>query len=410
MVGAMPAIYLDHNATTPLAPEAAEAMGRAERELWANPASQHAAGRAARRTLEDARESIGRILGADLEGSQPDRVVFTSGGTEANNLALLGLAGDFGLWTSDFGLQPSLHAVISAIEHPSVLAVAAELERRGWRVARVPATRDGVIEAEAFAARLAAGTRLAALMLANNETGVVQPVAEVAALCAARGVPLHADAAQAAGKMPIDFRRLGAATLAIAAHKFHGPRGIGALVVRHGVRLMPQSFGGVQQDGLRPGTACVVLAVVMQAALVAWHRDAERRAAHLAHVRDHFEAVLRAALPNITVHGERAARLPHTSNISFPGIDRQALFLALDQAGLACSTGSACASGSSEPSPTLRAMGLPPELVASALRFSFGAGNAPDEADRAAQLVVQTCRRLQPALCRGESPPGRVVT
>jgi cysteine desulfurase len=381
-------LYLDHNATTPLLPEVAEAMRQCAEERLLNPASQHAFGRQARRRLEDARERIAELLGA----SAADRIVFTSGGTEANNLALFGRT-DAGRGTGAAN-SAELRLVISAVEHPSVSAAADELARRGWRVDRLGVNEDGVVRAEELAGLLRPQTRLVAVMLGQNETGVLQPVAELAAICARSRVPLHTDACQVVGKLPVDFRGLGVDTLSAAAHKFHGPLGIGALVVRHGVTLRPQLFGGVQQEGLRPGTEPVALAVGMCSALELWNTQREKRAARLRRLRDRFEAAIVAGWPSAEVIGRRSKRLPHTSNIAFVGLDRQALFMSLDQAGVACSTGSACASGSSEPSPALVAMGLPPAVWGAALRFSFGALTTEAEVDEAARRILRCCNDL----------------
>ncbi len=379
----MQSIYLDHNATTPLLPEVQAAMADCAFTAFANPESQHQPGRQARRLLEDARDAIATLLGADLSGPQPDRLIFTSGGTEANNLALFGLA-----------IGPRI--AISANEHPSVNRPAAELTRRGGRLDQLPVSADGVVSIESFETLLGEPEPLglASVMLANNETGVLQPVEQLAKLAAAAGVRLHTDAAQAVGKLPVDFRRLGVAALSCAAHKFHGPRGIGALLVRGDVKLNPQLWGGFQQQGLRPGTECVALAVGMQTALTIFARQQHERQARLARLRDRFEARLCAGWPDACINGRAAQRLPNTASVAFPGLDRQALVMALDLAGIACSTGSACASGSSEPSPTLRAMGLPEPLVQSSLRFSLGATTTEAEIDAAAELVIKTVRRL----------------
>jgi cysteine desulfurase len=232
-------------------------------------------------------------------------------------------------------------------------------------------------------------------MLGQNETGVLQPAAELAAVCAERQVPLHSDAAQVVGKLPVDFRALGVTTMSVAAHKFHGPLGIGALLVRHGTRLQPQLFGGFQQGGLRPGTENVALAVGMCRALESWHAERHERAARMLRLRDRFEQMIRAGWPDAVVIGAAAERLPHTSHIAFVGLNRQSLFMALDQAGVACSTGSACASGSSEPSPVLTAMGCQTAVVDSALRFSLGATTSADEMDEAARRILRCCNELR---------------
>ena len=391
IIAAMEPIYLDNNATTPLLPEVLDAMREAYAQGYANPASQHAAGRRARAALEQARDAIGALLGADLSSFQADRVIFTSGGTESNNLALRGLAG-----------RPPGRILISAIEHPSVSDTADFLATQGFTVARLPVNRQGVIELSAVeqaldpaAKREGEVTRLLSAMLGNNETGVLQPIAEIAALCATAGVLIHTDAVQVVGKLPVDFRTLGINALSCAAHKFHGPRGIGVLLVRYGVDLEPQLFGGFQQAGLRPGTEPVVLAIGMQRALQLWHRERTERAAQLAALRDRLASQLRAGWPELVIHGESTSRLPQTLSVSFPGLDRQRLLMALDLAGVACSTGSACASGSSASSPVLLAMGLETSLVDSSLRFSLGCQNGAAEVDQAARRILKVCNDLR---------------
>jgi cysteine desulfurase len=246
-------------------------------------------------------------------------------------------------------------------------------------------------------------------MLGNNETGVLQPVAQLAQICREAGVPLHTDAVQVAGKLPICFHRLGAATMSISAHKFHGPRGIGALLIRHDTQLWPLLFGGFQQGGLRPGTESVTLAVGMATALSIWQREQHERLARLTQLRDRFESAILAGWPGAVIHGRDANRLPHTSNISFPGLDRQASLMALDLAGVACSTGSACASGSTDPSTTLVAMGCPQELLSSSLRFSLGATTTLEETDRAASRILKTCNDLGRASSQGKlAATGRI--
>ncbi|QDU99265.1 cysteine desulfurase family protein [Lignipirellula cremea] len=382
----MQRIYLDHNATTPLAAVAAAAMAEADRKAFANPASQHEFGRKARRRLETAREAILAELGGQVHGMQHDHLVFTSGGTEANNLALLGLA----------GAEPGT-LLISAIEHPSVTAAALLLQRRGFEVEKIGVCREGVVDLAALEERLQAGgdVRLVSIMLGNNETGVLQPVREAAQLCRAAGVPLHTDAVQAVGKIGVDFRGLGVSALSFAAHKFHGPRGIGGLLLRNHLKLEPQLAGGFQQAGLRPGTEPVSLAVGMAAALAAWRLEANERTARLAELRDLLEAKILLGAPDTIRVGGGAARLPHTSNLAFPGQDRQALQMALDMAGVACSTGSACASGSSEPSPVLQAMGLPQAVVEGSLRFSLGADTRPVDVERAADCILRVINNLR---------------
>jgi cysteine desulfurase len=395
----MPAapIYLDNNATTPIDPRVVQAMARAWEKWGANPASQHEAGRKARRMLEEAREGIATLLGAKTSGMETDQVIFTSGGTEANNLALLGLGGpEAGGRRSGVGGQEAGRSVIiSAIEHPSVVGAAEERRRGGCDVARAAVDGNGVINVGQLKELLDQSTALVSVMLANNETGVIQPVAEIAALCQERGIVLHTDAVQAVGKIAVNFRELGADAMTVAPHKFHGPLGIGALILRYGVTLEPQLFGGFQQGGLRPGTENVALAVGFFEALRLWHEEASARETRMRALRDELERSLRAELPDVFVVGEPAPRLPTTSCISFPGINRQALVMALDMAGVACSTGSACASGSSQPSPTLLAMGLPAELIESAIRLSLSALTTAAEATQAVRRIINAVNHLR---------------
>lgn len=377
-------IYLDNNATTPLLPEVADAMREAALRYPANPASQHRAGQAARRALEDAREQIAALLGAKTTGLDADRLVFTSGGTEANNLAILGtLAG-----------QKPGNFITSAIEHPSILGPAAELERRGWRVTRVGADEDGVVDIDELVSAFRDDTQLVSIMAANNETGVIQPHGKIVEMCARHGIPLHTDIAHGVGRVSTIFQLWQRSLMSFAAHKFHGPVGIGALVLGSGVAVSPQLFGGHQQDGMRPGTEPLPLVVGMKIALEAAIQEMKSRREKVTGMRNEFESLINAAIPDAFVIGRNAQRLANTSNIAFPGIDRQAFFLALDTAGVACSTGSACASGSSEPSPVLLAMGLKKELVEGALRFSFSRLNTPEEAREAARRIINAHNKL----------------
>ncbi len=381
-------IYLDHNATTPTRPEVIEAIAACWRAGYANPASQHRPGQNARRALEEARERIASILGADLAGPEPDRLVFTSGGTEANNLALLGIA--------RAGRSPKPgRVVVSAIEHSSVLEPGQRLLDDGWRVDTLGANSDGVVRVEDLPGLLTPETRLVSVMLGNHETGVLQPVDRAAAICRDASVSLHTDAVQVAGKLPVDFRRLGVAAMTIAAHKFQGPLDIGALILRHGVAVEPLHYGGHQQGGLRPGTESVALAVGMATALELWQQEQPAHAQRLQSLRNRFEARLRGGCPDLLVNGGAALRLPHTSNIAFLGIDGQVLLVALDMAGVVCSVGSACSSGSSELSPTLQAMGLPKPVVASSLRFSLGATTTTQEIDEAVRRVLHVVGELR---------------
>jgi cysteine desulfurase len=398
-------IYLDHNATTPIFPEVMEVMRACWAEPFLNPASQHEFGRKARYVLEGARETIADFLGADTR----DGVLFTSGGTESNYIAIRSSLQHAMMLGGVRGKKP--HLVISAAEHPSIAELAKHLQLRGHEVEQLPLDKHGVIQANALPRLLRKDTALVAAILGQNETGVIQPVAELAAICASRGIPLHTDATQVAGKLPIDFKALGAASMTIAAHKFHGPVGIGALIVRSDVQLHPQMFGGFQQNGLRPGTESVALAAGMARALqgqqeldheqksarvlAEFESRLRERAQRLQHLRDSFEQSIVTRWPSAVVIGTEAQRLPHVSNIALVGLDRQMLFLALDQAGIACSTGSACASGSSEPSPVHLAMGLDPAVISSALRFSFGVNTTAEEVAESADRIINVCNTLR---------------
>ncbi len=389
----MDPIYLDNNATTPLLPAAWEAMQPYFFARPGNPASSHHAGRLARKALEDAREQIAGLLDA-----QPDEVLFTSGATEANNLALFGLAGD-----------PPGSLASSPLEHPSVTEPIAQLTARGFtqaplavgRVANLPGNGrlatcpTGTVDVPAI---FPANTRLVTVQLANHETGAIQPV-ETLARRLDPDIPLHCDAAAAAGKIPVYFRQLGVTTLTVSAHKFHGPKGIGALIVKKYTKLRPQLFGGHQQQGQRPGTEPVPLAVGMAAALdwAVRHLDSNRqkiqklREIFLTHLGDHAAPVV--------LNSPEERGIPHTLNLSFPGCRADVLLMNLDLAGVACSTGSACSSGSLLPSPILVAMQVPPEILHSAMRFSFSSMLTEAEVLEAARritLIVNRLRRENP--------------
>lgn len=385
-------IYLDHNATSPVLPEVAAAMAECFAAGYANPASQHSAGRRARQRLEDAREGIAEILGADLQSSQPDTLVFTSGGTEANNLAISGLTGRL----------PG-HLAISAIEHPSVFEPAKELGERGWDVSILAVNSHGVVNLTALARVLEKPVQLVSVMLGNHETGVLQPIPELARACREADVPLHTDAIAAVGKIPVNFRRLGVAALSIAAHKFQGPLGIGALLLRWGRTPRPMLFGGFQQTSIRPGTECTALAVGMYEALRIWRAEWEDHLKRLTALRNQLETALRRGWPELVVHSCEVERLPHTLGIAFPGLNRQALIMALDAADIACSSGSACASGSTDPSPALAAMGCGEAILESSLRFSLSTTTSTEEVNEAAHRILRVCNHL-----RSKTPAGKM--
>ena len=383
----MKPIYLDHNATTPTRPEVVDAMVACYREGYANPASQHLPGQKAKRRLEDARDRIAEIFGLEQSGSAPDRAVFTSGGTESNCLAL------FGIGTSR-GDKPG-KLIISAIEHSSVIEPAEHLLELGWQFDQLGVDEHGVVRTERLPGMLADETRLVSVTMGNHDTGVVQPVSELADICRDHGVPFHTDATQSAGKVPIHFRDLGVDALSVAAHKFQGPLGIGALLLRGDLQIRPIHYGGHQQWGLRPGTEPLPLVIGMLAALELFVDKYEEHGAHLEQLRQRFEAALKDGYPDLRVNSAGALRLPNVSNVAFPGLDAQMLLMALDQVGIACSVGSACSSGSTELSPTLLAMDLPKEVVRSSLRFSLGATTTEEDIDEAVQRILYVVGELQ---------------
>ncbi len=386
-------IYLDHNATTPPLPEVVDAVHEASLRYSANPGSQHEPGRQARRILEASRQRIGELLGARTSGMNADRVIFTSGGTEAANLAVFGLLGVPQARPPRQADAPPPHFLTSAIEHPCILEAANQLQN--CEIEQLKVDARGVVDVEEFRSRVRPETRLVSLMLANNETGVLQPVSEIAAVCAEQGIAMHSDAAQMVGKLPVDFARLNLAAMSCAAHKFCGPKGIGALLLRHDVPLQPTLFGGHQQAGLRPGTEGIALAVGMRTALECWQRSAEASVRRITQLRDRLEQTITSEIPSVEVLGGNAPRLPNTSNLAFVGLNRQALLMALDQEGVACSSGSACASGSSELSPVLLAMGLKKASVEGAIRFSLGVSTTAVEIESAVRRILLVCKRLR---------------
>jgi cysteine desulfurase len=375
-------IYLDHNATTPPHPEVVERVAQVSRTAFANPGSRHTGGRIARRVLDQSRQMIADVLHAD-----PSEVTFTSGGTEANNLALSGFArGRVGTF-----------AVMEG-EHPSIEEALKELESSGWTRRVIPMTADGLpaggTDRMSVLHRQNVCATFLTMMLAHNETGVLRELGPWAEKCRELQIPFHVDAVQAAGRIEVDFLSSGATTMAIAAHKFRGPRGIGALLVRSGTRLPASLFGGHQEAGLRPGTEVTALAAGMARALELWRHERDELAERLRRLRDRFEAGVLAAVPGAFVHAASASRLPNTSNIAFPGFDGDALLISLDLAGVEASLGSACASGSSEPAPVLLAMGCSPDVARASLRFSIGWTNTEEEIDEAVRRVREVTRAV----------------
>ena len=374
-------IYLDNNATTKMLPEVATAMATSLAAGYLNPSSQHSSGRRARNVIETAREGIAKLLGASLYAPNQDSLVFTSGATEANNLAIRGLVS-----------QPGT-VLVSAIEHPSVLAACDTLKTIGCDVKEIPVTDSGHVSVDDVRKSLTFDTRLVVIMLGNNEIGTLQPISEISDLCAEKRVPLHCDGVQAIGKIPVNFAELGVSTLAFSAHKFHGPRGIGGLLIRHHVTVAPLIVGGAQQLGIRPGTEAVASAVGMHTALKLVDADAQDQAIRMTLLRDRLWTAL-SADKKCALNGG-PPWLPHTLNVSFCGIDRQALVMALDLAGVECSTGSACTSGSSEPSHVLLAMKASEARVYSSIRFSVSRLTTESEIDSASDRILNAINKLR---------------
>lgn len=375
-------VYLDHHATTPLASEVFEAMRPYFLEDYGNASSAHAFGQRARAAVEEARAEVARLINAD-----PAEIVFTSGGTEGDNTAVLGVV--------DSAERPTKHVVTMAIEHPAVLYAARALEERSVRVTYVGVDAGGVVDPEAVARAIQPDTVLVSAMFANNEIGTLQPIAEIGRLARARGIRFHTDAVQAAGKVQIDARELGVDLLTLSAHKICGPKGVGALYIRKGTRLQPLLHGGHHERDRRPGTENVPGIVGLGvAARLARERLAED-AARVGALRDRLEAGLLRLLPLVEVNGDRAHRLPTTTNLRFAHVEGEALVIALDLAGLACSTGAACSSGSLEPSHVLAAMGLPREQARSSIRLSLGRSTTGEDVDFALEVIPRVVERLR---------------
>lgn len=378
----MPEIYLDNNATTQPLPEVIETVARHFRDSYGNPSSRHSIGRKARRVLEDSREQIAAILGA-----RPSELLFTSGGTEANNMAVFGLTP-----------QGTGAILVSPGEHPSNLEACHLRERQGWRIRPIAVETSGLFSANDLQAAIeeSEDLRLAAVILAHNETGVIQRIEPLIRAAQERQFAVHLDGVQAVGKLPINFHQLGATTLSFGAHKFHGPRGVGGLLVREGVRLAPGfAVGGLQESGRRAGTEPVPLIAGMAKALEISSKTQTERASYVSKLRDALERMLQERASPIVVNGKSADRLPNTLNISFPGVDGEALLVALDLEGIACSLGSACASGSIEPTPILVAMGLTPEVYRSAVRLTLSHLNTEQEIEAAALKIAEVVQYLR---------------
>ncbi|HKR01017.1 MAG TPA: cysteine desulfurase family protein [Pyrinomonadaceae bacterium] len=385
-------VYLDNSATTPVDRRVVEVMLPYLTEKYGNASSVHYFGQEARASVDRARREVAALIGA-----RPNEIVFLSGGTEANNLAIRGVAEAFE--------ARGRHIITSQIEHSSVRGICDALEKKGWEIMRLPVYDDGIVRTEDVRAALRPDTVLVTVMLANNEIGTIQPIKEVGEFVReerARGnrhLWLHTDAVQAAGRMPLDVEALGCDLLSMSAHKLYAPKGVGALFVRRGVRLVTQNVGGHQERERRAGTESVAGIVAFGEAARLAREELDERTAHLQNLRDRFEAGVFKRIEEIVLNGNRERRLPHLSNISFRYIEGEGLLINLDLQGVAVSTGSACSSGSLEPSPVIRALGRDDELARGSIRFSFGKDNTAEDVDYVLEVLpraVENLRRLSP--------------
>ena len=376
-------IYFDHNATTPVHPAVADAMTAVLREDFGNPSSVHHFGQRAKAAIDQARSAVGALIGAD-----PSEVVFMSGGTESDNLAIRGAA-------EALERTGRRHLIATAIEHEAVLNTVKALARRGWTTTLLPVDATGIVSVEALREALTDETAVVSVMHANNEIGTIQPIVELARLAHERGALFHTDAVQSAGKIPVDVRTLGADLLSVSAHKFYGPKGVGALWIRRGLRLAAVLTGGKQERSRRAGTENVAGIVGMGIAAGAARLKMADEATCLSALRDRLEEGILRAVPGTLINGARASRVPNTTNISFDRVEAESLLIALDLEGVAVSTGSACSSGTLEPSHVLKAMGFSPHRAQNSLRFSLGAANTEAEVDRVVSIMPGIVEKLR---------------
>ena len=382
-------IYLDHSATTPVDPRVAEVLARSLTENFGNPSSVHAFGQRARAAVDRARREVAALINA-----RPNEIIFTSGGTEANNLAIRGIC-------EASAAHGGKHIVTSVIEHPSVRGVCRALEQRGWEVTRLPVYENGIVRIEDVRDALRLDTVLVTVMLANNEIGTIQPISEIGALIRERRTNgqkhlfLHTDSVQAVGRMALNVEELGCDLLTMSAHKLYAPKGVGALYVRRGVRLVGQNIGGHQERERRAGTENVPGIIAFGEAARLAREELREQTAHDARLRDRFEKKVADAIPEIVFNGDRNRRLPHLANISFRYIEGEGLLINLDLQGVSVSTGSACSSGTLEPSPVIRALGVDDEIARGSIRFSFGKDNTEADVDYTAGVLAQAVERLR---------------
>ena len=376
-------IYLDHNATTPLHPAVIDRMSAALREEFGNPSSVHHFGQQAKAAIDEARSAVAALIGAE-----PAEVVFTSGGTESDNFAVRGVA-------EALEHTGRRHLIASAIEHEAVLNTLKALARRGWKTTLLPVDQSGIVSQEALRSALTDDTALVSVMHANNEIGTIQPIAELARLAHERGALFHTDAVQSAGKISVDVKALGVDLLSVSAHKFYGPKGVGAIWIRRGLRLLPLMTGGKHERNRRAGTENVAGIIGMGVAAQTAGAKMGAEDARVSALRDRLESSILRAVAGSVVNGARDARVPNTSNISFERVEAESLLIALDLEGVAVSTGSACSSGTLEPSHVLKAMGFSAHRTQISIRFSLGAGNTEAHVDRVIAVLPGIVEKLR---------------
>jgi cysteine desulfurase len=376
-------VYFDYNATTPLAPDVTEAVMRATRDVFGNASSVHHFGQQAKAAMDDARSVVAALLNGD-----PSEVVLTSGGTEADNFAIRGAAD---------ALEPTgrRHLIASAVEHEAVLNTLRSLARKGWRTTLLPVDHTGIVSADRLREAMTGDTAVVSVMHANNEIGTIQPIAALAAIAHEHGALMHTDAVQSAGKIPVDVRALGVDLLSLSAHKFNGPKGAGVLWIKRGTRMQPIVTGGKHERNRRAGTENVpaIAGLGVAAQLAAGKLSSE--GARISALRDRLEAGILSGVAGTAVNGAVDARVPNTTNISFERVEAESLLIALDLEGIAVSTGSACSSGTLEPSHVLRAMGLATHRTQSSLRFSLGMFSTQEEVDRVVEVLPRLVEKLR---------------
>jgi cysteine desulfurase len=376
-------VYFDHNATTPVDVSAADTMMRVLRDEYGNASSVHRLGQQAKSIMDEARSAVSTLIGAE-----PSELVFTSGGTEADNFALRGAAE---------ALEPTgrKHLIATSIEHEAVLVTLKALARRGWRTTLLPVGETGIVSPDALKEALTDDTAIVSVMHANNELGTIQPVAELAAITRTKGALFHTDAVQSVAKIPVNVRELGVDLLSLSAHKFNGPKGAGALWIKRGTRIAPILTGGKHERTRRAGTENVPAIAGMGVAAERARSKLGADAARLGALRDRLEREILARIPGTMVNGAREPRVPNTTNISFERVEAESLLIALDLEGIAVSTGAACSSGTLEPSHVLRAMGLPTHRAQNSIRFSLGAGNSDAEIDYLLEKLPRAVEKLR---------------